>query len=186
MNNGNGTKKKAKLTKWCPKRWELWHTECVLLSSTGMSNTELATKYRKTPQQISNILNTPQAAVLRKHALDGLMEKQLGNMSNKIEAIAVKSLDRVHELIFDDKHFKDSPFSVVDRAIKVLQGAGKMSKDSEGRNTVNKIDKALVLNTTESTELLESLTKAERAKELHSGNEENNPSELSSRNIIAE
>ncbi len=168
MTDDNGNKNKARMTKWAPKRWELWHTECVLLSSAGLSNEELSKKFGKSCQQISNILNTPQAAVLRKHALDNLMERQMGGINDRLEALAVKSLDRVHELIFDDRHFEESPLGVVDRAIKVLHGTKKLERES-GEGVVNKIDKALVLNTTESTELLESLTKAEKVKQLHEG-----------------
>lgn len=161
----------ARLTKWIPKRWELWHSEAVLLSSAGMSNTDIAAKYDRTPQQISNILNTPQAAILRKQALDNLTKVAMGNMSERLEAITVKSVDRVQSLINNDKLFEESPFGVVDRAIKLLQGVGKLENEAKKGDIHNKINQAIILNASDSSDLLEGLRRDREVQQLHSGTE---------------
>ena len=144
-------------------------SEVVLLKSAGMSNTELAVKYSKTPEHISNVLNTPQAMLLRKQALDRLQEDRMGNTSERLNAIANKSIERVHDVIMNDVLFKESPFGVVDRAISLLKGVGKLENEAKKGDIHNKIQNAVILSGDHSKELLEGLVREREAEQLHSG-----------------
>ena len=170
--NGNGNRSKARLTKWIPKKWELWHQQVVLLKSSGLSNIEIALLFKRTPQQISNILGSPQAAMVRKQVLEDCRKGAVEGISGRMEAIALKSVDRVEELIFDDGLFKESPFGVVDRCIKVLHGTGKMENEAKSSNT--RIQNAVILTAEHSSELLDGLIREEQVKALHSGNKTGN------------
>ena len=144
-------------------------SEVVLLKSAGMSNTELAVKYSKTPEHISNVLNTPQAMLLRKQALDNLQEARMGNTSERLNAIANKSIERVHDVIMNDDLFRESPFGVVDRAISLLKGVGKLENEAKKGDIHNKIQNAVILSGDHSKELLEGLVREREAEQLHSG-----------------
>lgn len=165
--NGNGNNRRpARLTKWVPKKWELYHQEIVLLATSGMSNEDIATKYGMTKQHVSNILGTPQAALLRKEILDRLQERAAQRIPERLEAIAVKAVDRIHDVINDDELAKSHPFQMVDRSVKLLQGTKKIDKERDGGGGV-KVDRAIILSGSHSKELLEGLAKADEAKRLH-------------------
>jgi len=174
--NGNGKRKRGRppgtkngdrppqLTKWVPKTWEIWMTEAVLLSSKGMSNTELATHFNVTPQHISNITNTPQAALIRREVMDALQERVQTTTVRRLESIASKTVERLDRMVHDDAAFKESPFQIIDRGMKVLEGIGKLQRKDAGKINV---DKAIILSGQHSFELLEGMREAEEVKKLY-------------------
>ncbi len=174
--NGNGNGKRGRppgskngsrqacLTRWVPKTWDVWMTEVVMLSTRNVSNTDLATKYGVTPQHISNIINTPQAALIRREMLDALQERVSQTTARRLESIATKTVERLDRLIHDDDAFKESPFAIIDRGLKVMEGIGKLKKKDAGG--VN-VEKAVILSGQHSKELLEGIKEAREVRKLY-------------------
>lgn len=164
--SGNG--KSASLRKWIPKKWKPVYSEIVLLSCAGWKNTELAKKYDYTEVQISNILNTPQAALLRRRVLEDLQGRAIKSIPAKLEQIAQKTVDRLKTLLDDDEKFDESPFSVIDRGLKVLQGTGHLKRDEDDsrRGGVN-VRNAVILTKEHSDDLIDGLKRAKEAELLN-------------------
>lgn len=174
--NGNGKRKRGRppgskngsrlpqLTRWVPKTWEVWMTEVVMLSTNNVPNTDLAVKYNVTPQHISNIINTPQAALIRRQLLDALQERVSQTTAKRLESIATKTVERLDKLIHNDTKFEESPFAIIDRGLKVMEGIGKLQRRDAGGI---KVDKAIILSGQHSSELLEGMREAREVKKLH-------------------
>lgn len=160
VSGGNG----PRFTRWLPKKWHPTYTEIVLLHCAGWSNKDLAARYGYTEVHISSIVCTPQAALLRRKVIESLQDKVMQSMPEKLEQVAAKTVDRLHQVINDDDIFERSPFSVIDRGMKVLSGLGYL-KDSPAVN----INKAVILTEQHSKDLIEGLRKAEEAKRLNPG-----------------
>ena len=154
----------ATATRWEPKVWEVNYEEIVIASTIGLSNEELAKKFNFTPQHISNILQTPQAALTRRRILDELQKRALDSIPQRMTAIADKAVQRLHNLLHDDERYAQSPFAVVDRGLQVLKGVGVLREEKNMQ-----VDKAIILTGEQSTDLLEGLVKANRAKDLNKG-----------------
>jgi len=148
--------------KWIPKKWHVRYDQMVLMQTLGNSNEEIANHFGCTPQQVSNICNTPQAAITRRLVLEKLQEKAIESIPKRMEVIAEKAVQRLHSVIHNDELFQVSPFAVVDRGVEVLKAVGIMKSD-KGVN----IEKAVILTAEQSSDLLDGLKVADRARQLN-------------------
>jgi hypothetical protein len=153
-----------KTERWIPREWLPVYAQVVIMDISGISNTDIAKDVGFTKEHISNILNTPQAALMRREVYEKLQEKALETIPRRLEAAAVKASERILTLLNDDTRFEDSPFAVVDRGMQVLKGLNHLA--GEAKSSIN-VDKAVILTGKHSTELLKGLEKANMAQEVH-------------------
>lgn len=151
--------------KWVPKRWEIWHEQVVALSCIGKSNTEIASHFGYTPQHISNILNTPEASLVRRRLLDNLRERIDTSIPAKLDMIALKAVERLDSLINNDEIYERSPFAVVDRGLQVIKGLQHLKDKTDG---VVK-ERTIIMPPEIALRLAAGLEKAREARRLNDG-----------------
>lgn len=156
----------AVLERWKPKKWEPFHEQIVALSCMGRSNKEIAETFGYTPQHISNIINTPQAALVRRRILTNLQEKVDAGIPRRLGDLADKATQRVAQVLFDDNLFERSPFAVVDRSLAVLRGVGKLKTVSEMEGG-NKTNNTIIFTSEDAADIRAGLAKAREASERH-------------------
>jgi len=156
----------AKLDRWRPKEWTPVYEQIVVLScGMNRSNVELGEMFGFTPQHVSNILNTPEASLVRRRVLETLREKVDGGIPKRLSDLADKATQRVAQIMYDDAVFERSPFAVVDRALRVLAGVGRLRNAEESKgDTHNNI---LVLSGEAAQDIRDGLRKSREARELH-------------------
>lgn len=161
--------KRAKLHRWTPRRWEEKYTQIVMLATLGLkTNKEIAEQYNYTPQQISNILNTPQAEELRKKIHAQVQKDVSAELPIRLERLATISLKNIEEVISSDKLLEAKPFEMFDRSMKVLHGVGKIKGEGGDRN-IN----AIIFNSGDAADLRAAMLKADEAKRLHAPKQDN-------------
>lgn len=156
----------AKLDRWRPKEWTPVYEQIVVLScGMNRSNVELGEMFGFTPQHISNILNTPEASLVRRRVLETLREKVDGGLPKRLSDLADKATQRVAQVMYDDAVFERSPFAVVDRALRVLAGVGRLrNAETPPGDTTNNI---LVLSGEAAQDIRDGLRKSREAREMH-------------------
>ena len=153
--------KKGGFKRWVPKRWSPVYDQVVLLSVAGRSNTEIAKIFEFTPQHVSNIITTPQAALIRAEVSRKLRERAADTIPEKLEAAAAKAAQRVKDVIEDDDLFERSPFAVVDRSLKVLQATGYI-KGEQDRAPIR--ERTLVIPAELALRMLEGMARIDEAQ----------------------
>jgi hypothetical protein len=140
----------------------------VIYSSTGMSNTDIAEKYGYGAQQISNILNTRQAKELQERLATKNESSAIDAIPAKMEAIAIKTIDRLHTMMDDDDLFFKAPIALIDRGfrmaeqVKIMKAVAPPSAAMTQNNIIISPEAAKHLET--------ALAKAEEVRLIHSGN----------------
>lgn len=159
----------GRMTKWQPKTWKPVYDEIVLLSVLNVPNKEIAKRKGLHEIHVSNILTSDVAKQRKAEIAERMQEKTLRSIEAKMETAAENAADRVVTLMKEDRFFDAAPFKTVDRALKVLQGVGKLKKDVEsGINVKN----AVILVSSEAKDLIDGLKEAAEVRALHSGVEE--------------
>ena len=160
----------AKISKWYPKKWKPIHEQIVALDCAGAPHAMIAAKFDKTPQYVSKICNTPQAKIIRRHALNTLVEKNKEFQDERFVHAAAKAMERVTDLLEDDALFESEPFQVVEKAFKLLAGVGVVGgKKDDGATHIHA--KNVTVNNLKQTAIVdikEGLAKAAEAREMHS------------------
>lgn len=152
----------ARFVKWAPKRWEVMHQQIVALSTMGKSNTEIAEQFGYSPQQISNIINCPQASIERRNMINALQKGIEERIPKRLEQLADKAIQRIADVLYNDDLAERSPFAVADRGFVVLKGLGKLKDENSARN-VN-IEKAVILAPELATQIADGLAALKRAQ----------------------
>lgn len=156
------------LTRWVPRRWELRYDQIVILSTLGKSHDELALQFNYSKQQISNIVNAPQAEITRARIYAELQKRAEENIPMRLEKLADKSLERLSTILHDDDLFKQAPFGVVDRGLQVLKGIGRIKTETEQRSSDKNIQQNNFFLTPESVSQLTAAIKiADEARRLN-------------------
>lgn len=112
------------------QNWKPKHTQIVFQSISGVTNKALAKQHNYTEVRISQILNDPQAAVIRRDIEKSLRRKMEEDIENKLVILAEKSVRRLDETLATDftpgSKAKNQQDNV---AVSVLKGTGFLSKD---------------------------------------------------------
>lgn len=157
----------AKLTRWEPKKWKPQYEIICGLHANGMSNIEIADKAGRTPQQISNILCCEQGKRVIAEITAALHKKNTQTLPEMYAEIAQKTARLTLKLFDNEDVVQKSPFALIDRGLRVSEGAGKLKRGNDGVNignaTINALPPALI------ERMSEALEKAQVVKELHSG-----------------
>lgn len=152
--------------KWRPTKWEAMYDEWIVRSCLGESNLSIAQRYKYTPQHVCNILNTPQAKILRRQLMESLRKSIELRTEERLAHLQDKAFQRLTQLMDDDKLMESHPFAVADRSIGILKGVGILRP--EGAGVVN--NKTTNIFTPEvSAMIAEGLRKAAEAKLLNPG-----------------
>lgn len=163
------TSRRASIQKWQPKTWKPIHEEIVALDCAGAPHAMIASKLKKSIQYVSRICNTPQAAIIKRHALKIMIAKNKEIQEERIEQMQAKAMERISDVLEDDKLARDEPFAVVDKAFKLLTHTGVMgAKKDDGAThihaknvTVNNLKNSAIL------ELKDGLAKAAQVREKY-------------------
>lgn len=156
----------ASLKRWRPKEWTPIYEQIVILSAMGHSNKQLAEAFHYSPQQISNIVCTPEAKLTRRRVLESLQQKAEDGIPTRLSALADKATQRVAQVLYDDALFERSPFAVVDRGLSLLRGVGKLKTAAEADQPGNQ-QNILILTGEDATDIRDGLKKAKEARERH-------------------
>lgn len=167
--NGEMVHRRAGIKKWYPKKWKPIHEQVVALDCAGAPHAMIAGKLNLSIQYVSKICNTPQAAIIKRNALNQLVKQNAEFQTERLEHMQAKAIERVAEVLEDDNLYAADPFAVVDRAFKFLQqtGAEGLSKTKgdthiHAKNiTVNNLKQTAILD------IKEGLVKAAAAREKH-------------------
>lgn len=158
------TRLNPELDRWQPKTWKPEYERIVGLSCSGMSNKMIASETGYTPEHVSNILNLDYAEELRSAILAKMRDVNLKTIPDKLENVTNKAIERVQAVIEDDELFYNNPFQVVDRSLRLLEGAGHLKKNvPAGTN----IERAIIINGETASNLFEGLAKADQARKLN-------------------
>lgn len=164
----------ARVKKWVPKKWKPMYEQIVALDIAGLPHANIAVRFNKTVQYISKICNTPQALMIKKNALNILVEKNKEFQEERFSHTQAKAMERITDLMENDDLFAAEPFQIVDKAFKLLQNSGALAAEKskeagdmvfQGPVTVNNLTQTAVLD------LKEGLAKAREAGDLHAGME---------------
>lgn len=167
--NGEMVHRRAGVKKWQPKKWKPIHEQVVALDCAGAPHAMIAVKLNLSVQYVSKICNTPQAAIIKRNALNQLVKTNAAFQTERLEHMQAKAIERVADVLEDDALYLADPFAVVDRAFKFLQntGAAGMTKEKgdthihAGNITVNNLKQTAIL------ELKDGLVKARESREKH-------------------
>lgn len=167
-----GEGRPARLTKWEPKKWKPLYQAMVLLHAAGRSNVEIAERLEVTPQQVSNVLCSQQGKKHIERANEKLEEHTVEQISGTLRQIATKTANLTLALFEDDELVAKSPFALIDRGLRIMEGSGHLKKGSTGESppggTFNQYNFGML-----PPALIESLTsaleKADEVKKLHNG-----------------
>ena len=129
------TSRRASIQKWQPKTWKPIHEEIVALHCAGAPHAMIAAKLNKSIQYVSRICNTPQAAIIIKHALAQMVEQHKEFQEERFSHMAARAMERISDVLEDDQLAKDEPFAVVDKAFKLLTQTGVIGAKKEEGNT---------------------------------------------------
>jgi hypothetical protein len=122
---------------WQPTVWEPIYETIVAESILGKSNQYLAEKYKYTPQQVSNILNTNKAREIKKEAIERIRRNSQAILDGKLSESVDRAIDNVHHVVHDEDLRLHHPFSVFSASMQVLKGLGKLQGDGPVTNNNN-------------------------------------------------
>lgn len=166
-----GSRGASALKRWVPTEWRPEYTAIVALSATGLSNKAVGDHFGYGPQQISNIINQPQAVEIRRLLTRQLAEHAGKSIGERVAALQDIALKRVEDYVKSDDFYERAPTQMFDRALKVLQGSGAISdpEGSKGNSTThNTQNNLLVLNEELANKLSEGIARALQVREVHS------------------
>lgn len=122
-----------------PVTWKPLYDAIILeLVMFGGKKKEIAAKFKVTPQTVSNIINCEEGKVKIRAAQERVRETMLRTIPQRMGDIAEKCVDRMESFIADDTLYEKSPFAVIDRSMRFMQGAKLLaSQDSQGAQATN-------------------------------------------------
>lgn len=164
--------------RWTPKEWLPIYEAIVALSCTGLSNEEVGKRFGYGKQQVSNILNTPQAKKMRELINDKLRKDNIAGLTDRLDRMQEAAMKHIeHVLDRPSEDFKN-PLAIFDRSLAFLKSSGKLASDTPaatiGGNITN-IRTAMILSTPAAEMLNEGLTKANQVKVIHGNSGNINP-----------
>jgi len=163
------TSRRASIQKWQPKTWKPIHEEIVALHCAGAPHAMIAAKLNKSIQYVSRICNTPQAAIIIKHALAQMVSQHKDLQEERFSQMAARAMQRISDVLEDDQLARDEPFAVVDKAFKLLSTTGVIGpKKEDGATHIHA--KNVTVNNLKQTaivELKDGLAKATEVREKY-------------------
>lgn len=110
-------KNRRPLKKWDPTKWEPVYDYIVVLSSSGKSNTEIASLTGYGPQQISNILTSQRGVQAKLQIIKLTRDKLTGTLVDRANTVADLTLKRIHALLNNDDLSEARQIQAIDRGL---------------------------------------------------------------------
>ena len=163
-----------KFKKWVPKKWRPEYERVVALSAAGKSNKQIGEIVGFTKEHVSNILNLPQAEALMDRIIAAMNQRTVVDIPNELQYIAQKTVSRLKSAIDNDKLFEESPFALIDRGMKVVEGLRHLQGGGNGAPTqAPNVNNGTVINfnvpVAKADDLIAGLQKANEVKQIHAG-----------------
>jgi len=158
--------RRARITKprWNPKEWHPIYEEVVLLDCMGYKRSEIAIRMGFSEMHITNVLKTDQAAIVRKLVLARINSKAMQTIEQRLEAVTLKAMKRVEDVMNNDVLAEKNPLGIFDRAITVLRGTRKIQPETDGGSHIGK---AIIVSDHQFDKLMKGTAMADEAKRLH-------------------
>lgn len=118
-----------RFTRWVPKRWDTIHEQMVALSIRGLSNAAIAQQLGYTPQQVSRVLNSPQALELLAQYKASLRKALLEASESKIDVLQAQAMENIEKVLTDKDLQATAPFQMLKASMEFMRGAGKLVGD---------------------------------------------------------
>lgn len=129
---------KQQQERWEPKEWRPEYQMVVTLSLMNFSGAQIAEimqekyNYSITVPHVYNILHCDKAKAILAQATNKIVEVTQQTVEAMLEETEKLASKRVLQLLKDDDIYMKNPFAVVDRAVKVLEGRGKLKREGSG------------------------------------------------------
>lgn len=162
----NRANRRARITRprWNPKEWHPIYEEVVLLDCMGYKRSEISLRMGFTEMHVTNILKTEQAAIVRKLVIARINGKAMQTIEQRLENVTLKAMQRVEDIMNDDKLAEKNPLGIFDRAITVLKGTRKIQPEDSGGTHINK---ALIVSEHQFDRLIKGTALADEARRLN-------------------
>ncbi len=160
--------------KWIPKEWRPEYEAIVALSCTGLGNEEVGRRFGYGKQQVSNILNTPQARKMRELINIRLREANTNTLAERMDRMNDAALKHVEYILTTPTEAFKNPMAIFDRSLAFLKSSGVVRGESvqQSQNVTNiqqNIKTAMILPHSSTNLLSEGLNKANEVMILHDG-----------------
>lgn len=159
--------------RWVPKEWRPEYEAIVALSCTGLNNEEVGKRFGYGKQQVSNILNTPQAKKLRELIVNRLRDLNSITLGERMTALNEKALSRIEDTLNNDAIYERAPLAIFDRSFTFLKHAGVVKPELAPQHPMgggNVIGTMVNITSEAVKQLSEGLRKSNEVKVLHDGN----------------
>lgn len=157
-----GPKFRYKPVKWEPKFNQIVYD---YLAVPGVTHAELGIKYGFSEAHIGNILNSPQAGLIKESLSNNIISRNQESIPILLAASAKKVVQRVADFMSDDDLYTRNPFAFIDRTLKIGNAIGAI-KDEDSRNNSAPVVNNTQVNIGDSAikELAESLNIANKLR----------------------
>lgn len=151
--------------KWSPKQWHPVYEEVVLLDMLGYKNIVIAEMKGFTKEHISNILNTPQAKLIKELTVKRMEKKREETIEQRLDRLANKAMERLEETINNDELAAKNPLGLFDRAITVLKSTNNIKEQPTSVDN----SRTIIVTDAQMEKLNRAMALSDEAKQLNSG-----------------
>jgi hypothetical protein len=111
-----------------PATWKPMYDAIIMdLVIFGSKKKDIAARFKVTPQTVSNIINCEQGKIKIRAAQERVRETMIRSIPQRMGDIAEKFVNRMEEFAADDTLYEKSPFAVIDRGMRFMQGTRLLS-----------------------------------------------------------
>ena len=150
--------------KWVPKKWKPVYEQMILLAFMGRKQKDIAKMFGYTAVQVSNILNSPQALVLKQTLTNKVIGEARDAIPQSLRATAIDAVKKMKIALGDEKLWAANPLGAIDRTLKLLSAIGEVK--AEGGINVTNIEKQLIVDNEVGDRLRKALEISERGIEV--------------------
>lgn len=146
---------------WSPVKWHPVYEQVVALSAAGRTHIEIAAIFDYTPQHISNIIRTPEAARVLERITKHVHENATNKIADDINELTRASLDIAKHVMIErrDEFLVEAPFKLLDRSFAFLRGAGKLITEQPQNVNNNVTNNTLIISNSHQKQLVDGVNK---------------------------
>lgn len=127
----------GKSKRWVPKKWDPMYDQWVALRVGGWSNKRIGDQFGYTDQQVSNVLNTPEAKALLEVASKQIRKRLGEDVVTRMANLENRALKNVEDALTNEDLFLKHPLAVADRSMAFLKGMGKLADPEAKEKVIN-------------------------------------------------
>lgn len=153
-------------TKRTSRNWWPVYETMVALHCTGLTSKEISERLNYHDASVRMVFRMPQAKTLIKKFVEALQKRTMEDLPEKILSAKSLAYSRIHETLSTDALQEKSPFAMAQLSISFLKGIGSLES---GGVKVETNHNTMVLDSSQSNELISALKEANEVRRLHSG-----------------